>query len=319
MGQGEPLVNLPSVAAAYHLLTRGLGLSGRAVTVSTVGVPNTIRRLAAMALPVTLAVSIHAPNQVGGGRGRAGGGGGRAAVGGDRRKPFAPLLTPLPPPLPPPRPRAGAARAAHPQRQGVPHPGAHAGARGARAPAPAPARGKRAGSPAPSAPPPPHRGTPPRAPPQDCAAYFRATKRRVTFEYTLLAGVNDGAHHVRGGAGRAGGGGCGCRLRCLRRGPPRACGRPRGRGGGARGPRAPTRRAARPRPPAGARARGAAAERRHGGARQRHPLARARARAGLLSAHAHASPPFPPPPAPAPLTLPLTLPPCRPSPKEPGV
>lgn len=63
MGQGEPLVNLPSVAAAYHLLHDALGLSGRAITISTVGVPNTIRRLAAMKLPVTLAVSIHAPNQ----------------------------------------------------------------------------------------------------------------------------------------------------------------------------------------------------------------------------------------------------------------
>lgn len=63
MGMGEPLLNLPAVAAAYHLLHDGLGLSGRAITISTVGVPNAIRKLAAMRLPVTLAVSIHAPNQ----------------------------------------------------------------------------------------------------------------------------------------------------------------------------------------------------------------------------------------------------------------
>jgi 23S rRNA (adenine2503-C2)-methyltransferase len=63
MGMGEPLLNLPSVAAAYKLLNEDLGLSGRAITVSTVGVPNTIRKLAALKLPLTLAVSIHAPNQ----------------------------------------------------------------------------------------------------------------------------------------------------------------------------------------------------------------------------------------------------------------
>lgn len=31
---------------------------------------------------------------------------------------------------------------------------------------------------------------------RDCASYFRVTGRRVTFEYTLLAGVNDGAEHA---------------------------------------------------------------------------------------------------------------------------
>lgn len=63
MGQGEPLLNLPSVAAAYHLLHDQLGLSGRSITISTVGVPNAISKLAALKLPVTLAVSIHAPSQ----------------------------------------------------------------------------------------------------------------------------------------------------------------------------------------------------------------------------------------------------------------
>ena len=32
----------------------------------------------------------------------------------------------------------------------------------------------------------------------DCRAYFGATGRRVTFEYTLMAGVNDSPQHVRG-------------------------------------------------------------------------------------------------------------------------
>jgi hypothetical protein len=31
---------------------------------------------------------------------------------------------------------------------------------------------------------------------QDCATYFKVTGRRVTFEYTLLAGVNDSPAHV---------------------------------------------------------------------------------------------------------------------------
>jgi hypothetical protein len=31
----------------------------------------------------------------------------------------------------------------------------------------------------------------------DCRQYFAVSGRRVTFEYTLMAGVNDGRHHVR--------------------------------------------------------------------------------------------------------------------------
>ena len=64
MGMGEPLANFAAVAAALRALTAdwGLGLSARKITVSTVGVPSGIRRLAAIDLPVTLAVSLHAPN-----------------------------------------------------------------------------------------------------------------------------------------------------------------------------------------------------------------------------------------------------------------
>jgi 23S rRNA (adenine2503-C2)-methyltransferase len=63
MGMGEPLLNLSSVVASVEFLQKQLGLSGRAITISTVGVPNAIRKLAQHKLTATLAVSIHAPNQ----------------------------------------------------------------------------------------------------------------------------------------------------------------------------------------------------------------------------------------------------------------
>jgi adenine C2-methylase RlmN of 23S rRNA A2503 and tRNA A37 len=44
MGMGEPLLNLPNVVAAVAMLQQQLGLSGRAITISTVGVPNAINR-----------------------------------------------------------------------------------------------------------------------------------------------------------------------------------------------------------------------------------------------------------------------------------
>ncbi len=64
MGMGEPMANLKNVLPALTTLTAdwGLGLSARRVTVSTVGVPAGIRKLAAFDLPVTLAISLHAPN-----------------------------------------------------------------------------------------------------------------------------------------------------------------------------------------------------------------------------------------------------------------
>jgi hypothetical protein len=65
MGMGEPLLNLPAVIPAVRYLQDTLGISGRNITISTVGVPNALRKLAAAQLTATLAVSIHAPNQVG--------------------------------------------------------------------------------------------------------------------------------------------------------------------------------------------------------------------------------------------------------------
>jgi 23S rRNA (adenine2503-C2)-methyltransferase len=66
MGMGEPLANYSRVLAAVRRLTDpvpdGLGISRRAVTVSTVGLVPAIGRLAGEGLPVRLAVSLHAPD-----------------------------------------------------------------------------------------------------------------------------------------------------------------------------------------------------------------------------------------------------------------
>jgi 23S rRNA (adenine2503-C2)-methyltransferase len=66
MGMGEPLANYPRVIEAVHRLTEpapgGLGLSQRHITVSTVGLVPAMRRLTREDLSVTLAVSLHAPD-----------------------------------------------------------------------------------------------------------------------------------------------------------------------------------------------------------------------------------------------------------------
>ena len=49
--------------ASHRCLNEDVGISARAITISTVGVPNTLRRLADAGLQSTLAVSLHAPNQ----------------------------------------------------------------------------------------------------------------------------------------------------------------------------------------------------------------------------------------------------------------
>ncbi|MEW5302748.1 MAG: hypothetical protein WDW38_004141 [Sanguina aurantia] len=63
MGMGEPLLNLPVVVKACKLINQQLGIGARYLTVSTVGVPNAITRLANEDLKATLAVSLHAPSQ----------------------------------------------------------------------------------------------------------------------------------------------------------------------------------------------------------------------------------------------------------------
>ena len=64
MGMGEPLANYDATVRAVHALTdpQRMGISARHVTISTVGLPKQIRRLAREKLPVTLAISLHAPN-----------------------------------------------------------------------------------------------------------------------------------------------------------------------------------------------------------------------------------------------------------------
>ena len=62
MGMGEPLANYARVVAAVRGITSGFGISARSVTVSTVGLAPAIRKLADERLPVTLALSLHAPD-----------------------------------------------------------------------------------------------------------------------------------------------------------------------------------------------------------------------------------------------------------------
>ncbi|EFJ44993.1 hypothetical protein VOLCADRAFT_121224 [Volvox carteri f. nagariensis] len=114
MGMGEPLLNLPAVVRAYQGLNQQVGIGGAFITISTVGVPNAIPRLAASSLKATLAVSLHAPNQA-------------------LRERLIPSAK------------------AYPLEALI----------------------------------------------QDCVTYYRITGRRVTFEYTLLSGVNDELEHAR--------------------------------------------------------------------------------------------------------------------------
>jgi 23S rRNA (adenine2503-C2)-methyltransferase len=66
MGMGEPLANYGAVLRGVRRLTEptpgGLGISARGITVSTVGLVPAIERLAGEGLPVTLALSLHAPD-----------------------------------------------------------------------------------------------------------------------------------------------------------------------------------------------------------------------------------------------------------------
>jgi 23S rRNA (adenine2503-C2)-methyltransferase len=65
MGMGEPLANFRAVTHAVRTMAApwGLGISARKITISTVGLPKAIEKLASeLDLPVTLALSLHAPN-----------------------------------------------------------------------------------------------------------------------------------------------------------------------------------------------------------------------------------------------------------------
>ncbi len=66
MGMGEPMANYKAVLGAIHRMTDpspdGLGMSARGITVSTVGLVPRINQLAEEGVPVTLALSLHAPD-----------------------------------------------------------------------------------------------------------------------------------------------------------------------------------------------------------------------------------------------------------------
>ena len=63
---GEPLANYKAVIGSVRQLTTptpdGLGLSARGITVSTVGLVPRMQQLATEGIPVTLALSLHAPD-----------------------------------------------------------------------------------------------------------------------------------------------------------------------------------------------------------------------------------------------------------------
>lgn len=62
MGMGEPMWNYCEVIKSIRLLGDEVGLSYRHITVSTVGVPAGIVALAKENIPITLALSLHAPD-----------------------------------------------------------------------------------------------------------------------------------------------------------------------------------------------------------------------------------------------------------------
>ncbi len=69
MGMGEPLLNIHSVLSAINCFNKDLGIGQRRITVSTVGVLNSLPKLAELGrtylgnVQFTLALSLHAPNQ----------------------------------------------------------------------------------------------------------------------------------------------------------------------------------------------------------------------------------------------------------------
>jgi 23S rRNA (adenine2503-C2)-methyltransferase len=63
MGMGEPLLNTENVLLAIKSINQDLGIGARFITLSTVGIRDRILEVAQHQLQITLAVSLHAPNQ----------------------------------------------------------------------------------------------------------------------------------------------------------------------------------------------------------------------------------------------------------------
>ena len=64
MGSGEPMDNYDNVVKFLELINseKGLNISQRNITVSTCGLVSKIKQLADLKLQITLAISLHAPN-----------------------------------------------------------------------------------------------------------------------------------------------------------------------------------------------------------------------------------------------------------------
>lgn len=62
MGIGEPLLNYANLSAALEVVHDEMGLGGRKVTVSTVGFPDRLRRIAPTRPRFQLAISLHTPD-----------------------------------------------------------------------------------------------------------------------------------------------------------------------------------------------------------------------------------------------------------------
>lgn len=62
MGQGEPLLNCKNVIESVRMIMSSVGIGARHITVSTSGIVPGINELAAANLPITLALSLHAPD-----------------------------------------------------------------------------------------------------------------------------------------------------------------------------------------------------------------------------------------------------------------
>lgn len=63
MGIGEPLLNYENVSRALDVVHDEMGLGGRKITLSTVGFPERLRRIAPTRPRFQLAISLHSPDQ----------------------------------------------------------------------------------------------------------------------------------------------------------------------------------------------------------------------------------------------------------------
>ncbi|MFQ3548764.1 MAG: 23S rRNA (adenine(2503)-C(2))-methyltransferase RlmN [Armatimonadota bacterium] len=64
MGMGEPMLNYDNTLKAINIITNEIGISARKITLSTVGITSGILKLAKENLQITLAVSLHASDDV---------------------------------------------------------------------------------------------------------------------------------------------------------------------------------------------------------------------------------------------------------------